>query len=131
MKVQDLEVSNLELKDHVVTKHIRDKHIDVEDDVLIQRFDDESNQTALYSKFKNEEMAAEVITEALLKSTNRIAKWDKNGQKPFFKFFVTMNDVIGYGYTKNKSRLNLNTITIILCKNKNSGFRIKSAYPSL
>lgn len=131
MIVQDLESMNDELKNHVVTKHIREKHIDVEDDVLIKRFDDEENQTALYSKFKNEEIAAEVITAALLKSTKRIARWDEKGQRTFFKFFVTMNDVIGYGFTKDKSRLNLNTITIILCKNKNKGFRIKSAYPSL
>lgn len=129
MRVSDL--SNSNLREHTVTKHIRDCHINVEDNALKERFSKERNEkTKLYSKFENEEVAANSIATALEKNIRRIKAWYEEIQGAgFLKFFVKLEGPIGYGFNQNYDRLELSTLAIILCKNKNGGFRIKSAYP--
>lgn len=130
MRVTDLS-NNPDLREHTITKHIRDCHINVEDNVLKERFSKERNEkTKLYSKFENEDVAADSIATALERNIRKIKQWYEEIQGAgFLKFFVKLEEPIGYGFNRNNDRFELSNLAIILCRNKNGGFRIKSAYP--
>jgi hypothetical protein len=129
MTVSNL-VNNPELKRHTLTKHIRENHIEIEDANLMRRFEENKDKnTKLYSKFKNEKVAEEIISQALENNVERIEKWDKNNKTNPLKIYFKSNTAIGYGFNQDGQKFNLSWLTIILCKNKSQGFRIKSAYP--
>lgn len=117
------------MKNFELTKHIMDNHVEIDDDSLMKRFEKSDSGTKLYSKFDSVDSAKDSIVETLTKNKKRIENWD-NSEKLQLKLIFNLHNVIGYGLNKNGNKYDLSWITVILCKNKNKGFRIKTAYPS-
>lgn len=123
-------LANPELKRHTLTTHIRKNHIHINDSELMERFTEKDKDAKLYSKFKNSEVAEEIIAQALIQNKNKIQKWDNSKINNSLIIKFKSNFIIGYGLNKNGNRFDLSYLTLILAKNKSQGFRIQSAYPS-
>ena len=128
MTVSNL-VNNPQLKNHTLTKHIIENHINIEDSELIERFEADDKSTKLYSKFSSVETAKKSISTALTENVTKIKKWNNSGNG-MLKIRFRSNTHIGYGFNRDGQKYELSWLTIVLCKNKTNGFRIKTAFPS-